>query len=398
MNKRVHFLCNGVYTSKVGGGDIHMIHLARAALAHGYRVNFFGGHALQRQLEGQLSGHTLTLTDRRALPTFDDSVVGGQFRMFVDYAKRLSGTLNQLSRIESGDVAYAVGDFWYDVLPLVRSRAGGKMLVYHMRAPTFREIAVRGRADVDPTRIASLHYATSQTYSLRRFRRVPHKRILHVHPGMRDQLLGLGFQPEELRYVSFGVEPRRPSGNVSKVYDVIWIGRKHRQKGVEDLLETLATLKTRIPGFRAVLIGNLQRDLQPDVDRLGLGSTVEFAGFVSEEEKFRLLEASRVFLMPSRFEGSPRVIAEALVSEVPVVAYDVPTYRPLFSDFVRYVRCFSVGDFTRETERQVNAARAGDNYLRTLDLEAFRKTNSWSTVEETFCRALDELSGSLQRG
>jgi len=224
MNKRVHFLCNGVYTSKVGGGDIHMIHLARAALARGYKVNFFGGHALQRQLEGQLSGYTLMLTDRRALPTFDDSVVRGQFRMFLDYTKRLSGTLKQLSLIESGDVAYAVGDFWYDVVPLVRSRAGGKMLVYHMRAPTFKEIAVRGRADVDPTRIAALHYATSQTYSLRRFRRVPHKRILHVHPGMRDQLLGLGFQPNELRYVSFGVEPRRPSGNPAKVFDVIWIG------------------------------------------------------------------------------------------------------------------------------------------------------------------------------
>jgi glycosyltransferase involved in cell wall biosynthesis len=394
MNRRVHFLCNGVYTSKVGGGDIHMIHLARAALARGYQVNFFGGHALQRQLENQLAGHTVTLTDRRALPSFDDSVVTGQFRMLFDYAKRLSGTTRQLSLIRPEDVAYAVGDFWYDTLPLVRCRAGGKMMVYHMQAPTFRQIAVRGRADVDATRLASLHYATSQHYSLRRFRRVPHKRLLHVHPTMREQLLRLGYQSNELRYVSFGVEPRRPSPGSAKTFDVIWIGRKHRQKGVEDLLQTLTTLKDRIPGFRAVLIGNLQRDLQPDIDRFDLGTAVEFAGFVSEDEKFRLLESSRVFLMPSRFEGSPRVIAEALVCEVPVVAYDVPTYRPLFGDMLRYVPCFAVSEFIRETEAQVNAARAGENYLRKLDLEAFRKTNSWTTVEETFCQALDELSGS----
>jgi glycosyltransferase involved in cell wall biosynthesis len=394
MNRRVHFLCNGVYTSKVGGGDIHMIHLARAALARGYQVNFFGGHALQRQLENQLTGHTVTLTDRRALPSFDDSVVSGQFRMLFDYAKRLSGTTRQLSLIRPEDVAYAVGDFWYDTLPLVRCRARGKMMVYHMQAPTFRQIAARGRADVDATRLASLHYATSQNYSLRRFRRVPHKRLLHVHPSMRGQLLRLGYQSNELRYVSFGVEPRRPAPGTKKALDVIWIGRKHRQKGVEDLLQTLATLKDRIPDFRAVLIGNLQRDLQPDIDRLGLGTAVEFAGFVSEDEKFRLLESSRVFLMPSRFEGSPRVIAEALVCEVPVVAYDVPTYRPLFGDMLRYVPCFAVSEFIRETENQVNAARAEENYLRKLDLEAFRKTNSWTTVEETFCQALDELSGS----
>jgi glycosyltransferase involved in cell wall biosynthesis len=393
MSKRVHFLCNGVYTGKVGGGDIHMIHLARGALARGYQVNFFGGHALKRQLEPQLTGHTITLTDHAALPNFNDSAVTGQLRMFVDYTRRLAGTLKQLSQIGPADVAYAVGDFWYDSIPLVRSRAGGKMMIYHMQAPTFSEIATRGRADVDATRLASTHYATSQSYSLRRFRRVPHKRLLYVHPTMRDQLLRLGYSSNEVRYVSFGVEPRRPPGDIAKTCDVIWIGRKHRQKGVDDLLQTLAALKDRIPNFRAVLIGNLQRDLQPDIDRLALGPTVKFAGFVSEVEKFRLLAASRVFLMPSRFEGSPRVIAEALVSEVPVVAYDVPTYRPLFGDLVRYVPCFDVSTFTRETEAQVIAARGGENYLRKLDLETFRKTNSWSRVEETFCQALDELSG-----
>lgn len=389
--KRVHFLCNGVYTSKIGGGDIHMIHLARAAMTAGYAVNFFGGHALQRQLEAQLSGHSVTFTDGKAMPSFNDSTLGGQIRMFFDYWKRLQGTLKQLSAIKPHDLAYAVGDFWYDVIPLIRSEAAGKLMIFHMQAPTFREIAMRSRADVDLTRLASLHYATSQSLSLLRFRRCPRKRLLFLHPAMRERLLRLDYRPEELRYIPFGVAPRRPSGVAPKKYDVIWIGRKHRQKGVEDLLQTLVYLKNRMEGFRAVLIGNLRADLQAEIDRLGLGQCVEFPGFISEDQKFNLMEASRVFLMPSRFEGSPRVIAEALVSEVPVVAYAVATYRPLFGDLVQYVPCYDLSAFQSVAEAQVQAARYGNSYLQQQNLDTFREQNSWKTVEQIFCDTLADL-------
>src|SRR5260370_30234772 len=63
---------------------------------------------------------------------------------------------------------------------------------------------------------------------------------------------------------------------------------------------------------------------------------------------------------------------EALACGVPVVAYDLAAYRPVFGDFLRYVPCFDLAGFQREAEAQVRKTRAGENYLDSLDLAGFR--------------------------
>ena len=230
--------------------------------------------------------------------------------------------------------------------------------------------------------------------SISRFARCRRKRLLYVHPRMHSDLLARGYQDDELKYISFGVDPAPPGTDrpIEKVYDVVWIGRVHRQKGIDDLLATLKYLATRIPGFKALIIGKVQAELETRIAELGLAKYVSFSGFVSEEEKFRLFKASRVYLMPSRFEGSPRVIGEALVCDIPVVAYDVETYRAVFSEFLRYVPCYDVAKFQAEAEVQVLAMRAGKNYLDGMDLEGFKNACSWNTARKTFLSALADLA------
>jgi glycosyltransferase involved in cell wall biosynthesis len=208
----------------------------------------------------------------------------------------------------------------------------------------------------------------------------------------------VGYRDNEVSYISFGVDAARAAQipPQEKIYDAIWIGRVHRQKGIDDLLATLLHLSKTVKDFRAVLVGNL-RELQPRIESLGLAKCVEFSGFVSEDEKFRLFHASRVFLMTSRFEGSPRVVAEALVCGVPVVAYEVETYRAIFGEFMHYVTCFDVEAFKSEAGRIIADMRAGKNYLSKLDLGAFRLTHSWERTggvfvqSEIFARSKDPL-------
>ena len=140
----------------------------------------------------------------------------------------------------------------------------------------------------------------------------------------------------------------------------------------------------RIENFRAVLIGNLRAELGPELERHGLARCVEFSGFVSEEEKFRLFHASRVFLMTSRFEGSPRVIAEALVCQVPVVAYAVDTYRPIFGELLKYVPCFDLYSFQAQAWSQIEDMQNDRNYLTHVDTEAFSRAHSWPATARVF--------------
>ena len=389
----LHFICNGVFSTSIAGGDIHFLKLAEGAARAGHHLNYFGGHALQEVIRKHGVPGTITLTDDAKLPKVNQSALGGQFAMFRDMYGRYRRTIAGLAQVAPDDFVYAVSDYWFDVIPVVRSGARRKLMVLHMEAPTLGQVITRGRPDVDPKRLASLHYWASQEWSLRRFCALPHKHVLHLHPLQAPRLQALGVQPNEMTLVSYGLEVGQTDAvpQQTRVYDAVWIGRVHRQKGIDDLLATLQSLAARWPDFRAVLIGNVREGLAPEIAARGLERHVEFSGFVSEEEKIRLFKASRVFLMPSKHEGSPRVIGESILAETPVVAYDVPNYRPLFGDFVRYAPAFDLNAFQQVAESEIGRMREGVNYLAKMDLSTFRRENSWETTGAKFLEALQKM-------
>lgn len=399
QSKRIHFIANAVWGDLVGGGDIHFFELARGAAAAGYRVSYFGGPALQKHVaQAGLPGEVV-LTETRRRGRINEGSLRGQLQMFADYLERCFRSLCLLRRIEAEDTVYAVTDYWCDALPAIFSRARRKALVFHMEAPTLAEIVQKSRPDVEAGRLASIHYWLSQRLSLNLFRWTRHKHVFYLHPTMRSKLLEMGYRSSEISPISYGVDSALAATipQPSKEYDVCWIGRVHRQKGIDDLLATLKDLASEFPDFRAVLMGKVEGLLRPRIAELGLERQVQFSGFVSEEEKIRLFKASRLFLMPSRHEGSPRVIGEALVAGVPVLAYHIPTYRPMFQEWVRYVPPFDQKAFAREAAELVRQARAGNTYLDRLDLAPFRKQHSWQQTQADFLQGLDAIEGGGSR-
>lgn len=390
---RLHFFTNGIFSTGIAGGDIHLLKLAEGAAKYGYELNFFGGHALQQVLHKHNVPGTVTLTDSAMMPKTDTTVVGGQVKLFRDFYGRYRRCMTSLNVVGEDDLVYATSDYWFDVLPVMRSSARRKMMVWHMNAPEFDQIVTRSRPDVDALRAASLHYWASQKHSLKRFSQCPHKHMFYLHPAMQPVLKQLGLRDDEMTYVSYGLEvPLNDSVPAPpREFDVVWIGRVHRQKGIDDLLATLEFLARRIENFSAVFIGNVKDALLPEIIRRGLDKHLTFSGFVSEAEKVRLFKASRLFLMPSRHEGSPRVVGESIIANTPVLAYDIPNYRPVFGDFVRYVPVFDLSAFQSAAEDEIRKMRAGDNYLERLDLAEFKRANSWETTQSRFLSALERL-------
>jgi glycosyltransferase involved in cell wall biosynthesis len=394
---RFHFIANGMFGSGIGGGDVHFFEMARSVIAAGYRLHFFGGHALREAAEERLPAWDLTLTESKPLPRINDTAFSGHLRLFSAFFSRCRATLRCLDEIAEHEPVYAVTDYWFDALPAVRCRAKHKLMIDGMDAPTAREIIFRSRPDVTALRINSIHYWLSQNLSLRWFRRCPSKRLLYVHPDMKPRLLGLGYRADELVYVSNGcnVEIADHLPAQRKEYDAIWLGRIHKQKGIDDLLATLRLLRDRLPGFRAVLVGNVEAGLKPRLAEMGILDCVHFTGRVSEEEKFRLFKASRVFIMPSHHESWGIVIAEALACAVPVVAYDLAAYRPVFGSLVRYARCFDLENFQRESLALVSATRENSNLLSAEAIADFKRENSWTAAGKRFLAGFESLRGAI---
>lgn len=385
---------NGIFSSQLGGGDIYFSHIARAVLAKGYRIHFFGGHAFKEYLERQGLPLNLTLTDSGKGRLGDVTSLPGQFRLLLDFARRFWGALRNLREVHPGDCAYAMSDYWFDTIPLMLCRARAKILYLGMIAPSLREVLFRSRADVPASRLPSLYYWFSQQLSLRLFRFCRGRRMTYSHPEMKPYLQRFGYAEAELTYVANGmdVEAADHTPEQPKEYDVVWTGRVHPQKGIADLLATLEWLSQKCPGFRAVIIGKNKDVLEPKIREMGLADKVTFTGMVSEAEKFRLLKASRVFVMPSRYESWGIVIGEALASGVPVVAYELQCYRPVFGGFVRYVKPFDSEAFKRSVEEEVMLQRQGQNYLARMNLAELKQKLSWKAAQQSFCCLLGRVA------
>ena len=342
----------------------------------------------------RLPAWELTLTEAQPLPRVNDTAFGGHLSLFRSFGEKCRNTLKHLNEIKVHEPVYAATDYWYDAIPLFRCSAARKMMIVGMDAPSAKQILLRGRPDVTALRLNSIHYWLSQNFSLRLFLRCQHKRLFYVHPSMKERLLNLGYREQELAFISNGMdlETAESIPIQEKEFDVIWLGRVHKQKGIDDLLNTLVHLRDRVPNFRAVLVGRVDVELKPRLATLNLLGCVTLTGKVSESEKFRLFKASRIFLMPSYYESWGIVIAESLACGTPVVAYELDAYRPIFGNLLHYVPCFDLNRFSTEAEVAVREARIGRSNLTAESLKQFKHANSWSHARTVFIESLNSLS------
>ncbi len=109
-------------------------------------------------------------------------------------------------------------------------------------------------------------------------------------------------------------------------------GRLDRQKAIDVLLDAMVRVVSEVVGARLLVAGAgpLRRRLERQAEHLGLGDTVRFLGFVDDMESF--WSSLDVFVLPSRWEGLPRVVQEAMGRALPVVATDVPGTLELVED------------------------------------------------------------------
>jgi glycosyltransferase involved in cell wall biosynthesis len=100
-------------------------------------------------------------------------------------------------------------------------------------------------------------------------------------------------------------------------------GRLSEEKGHLYLLEMMQYLNQNGHRFRLLIAGEgrLLPVLQKKARKLGVQDRVEFLGFVEEMPTF--FRSLDIFLLSSHYEGFGYVIAEAMASRKPVVAFDI---------------------------------------------------------------------------
>jgi len=105
-------------------------------------------------------------------------------------------------------------------------------------------------------------------------------------------------------------------------WDILLVGQLIPRKGGDVLLDALVHVRERIPTVRLAFAGNgsFEGVLRAQVERLGLGANVEFLGEISRTNIAATYRATKLIVIPSRSEGLPLVLIEALWLGVPVIA------------------------------------------------------------------------------
>jgi len=107
--------------------------------------------------------------------------------------------------------------------------------------------------------------------------------------------------------------------------DVFAAGRLNDVKGFDQLIRAIAKLRTDGVEVSAVIAGDgpERGRLEALVARLGLGESVEFLGWIDQDDIGPRIRAARVVVVPSRYEAFSLVAAEAMANAIPVAAFDV---------------------------------------------------------------------------
>lgn len=110
----------------------------------------------------------------------------------------------------------------------------------------------------------------------------------------------------------------------SEDVNVVFVGRVNRRKGLDILLRALHQVEATVPNVKLWVVGPGEiASYQELATELGVAERVEFLG--ERENPFPEMKQADLFVLPSRSEGFPNVLLEAMALGRPILAADCET-------------------------------------------------------------------------
>lgn len=202
-------------------------------------------------------------------------------------------------------------------VPFVLQVHGGAFVEFHDRSPGWAQRWIRSTLTA-----SGCVLALGERWARQLRRIAPDARIEVVRNGVRPGPVHAGPTPTGERQAGERQAGERQAGPVH----VLFLGDVTADKGVFVLVEAWARVVEQSAG-RAVRLtvaggGDLAR-LRAAIDVAGVADSVSAPGWIAAEDVPALIASAHVLVLPSRHEGQPMSVLEAMAQGLCVVATDV---------------------------------------------------------------------------
>jgi L-malate glycosyltransferase len=132
--------------------------------------------------------------------------------------------------------------------------------------------------------------------------------------------------PDTISAEALVAEPRRYEASQAP-YQLVFVGSlDQKYKAADVLLKAMVLCREKGLDVRASMVGGgrLQPDMEAQAAAMGLGEAVNFMGQLNGTAAVqKALDAADLFVMPSRAEGLPRAMVEAMARGLPCVGTSI---------------------------------------------------------------------------
>lgn len=119
--------------------------------------------------------------------------------------------------------------------------------------------------------------------------------------------------------------------------DILFVGRLNKTKGIYDAMRCLILIKKVCPTIRLGVIGASTdtelAKIKNIITKNKLTRNFHHFGYVSNEEKIKLMKSTSILIAPSHEEGFGIGVLEGVASGMKVAAYDLPVYKLIFDQY-----------------------------------------------------------------
>jgi len=243
---------------------------------------------------------------------------GGIEVEYLGAKSKLSGPrtlmrLRKLLRLQRPDVLQTFL-FHANVLgPMAAKRAGVPHVVTGLRVAE-RSRRWRAWAEARASRSVAKHVCVSQAVA----------KFAHEEIGLREErLMVIPNGVDAQRFASARSADVQRMGILPGRRLIACVGRLDRQKGLDRLMAIAPQLLSRLPEHDLLLVGNgpEHRMIESVAREKNIAPRVHLVGW--QDDVPGILSASEMLVLPSRWEGMPNVVLEAMASGLPVVAMRV---------------------------------------------------------------------------